>query len=299
MSELFCLGLGYSARALARRLAGGGWTITGAARTPERATELAARGFETIVYDGSQASAEVAAALARATHLLLSAPPGAQGDPLLAHHADDIAASESLAWIGYLSTVGVYGDHDGAWICEDAQLNATQERGRRRADAERDWLALGVRTGKAVQVFRLAGIYGPGRSAIDKLRAGKARRIVKPGQVFNRIHVEDIASVLEAAIARPAAGAIYNVADDEPAPPQDLVRYGAALLGVAPPPEEAFEAAEISPMARGFYGENKRVSNARIKAELGVRLAYPTYREGLEAVLREAEGASPDPVSRA
>lgn len=292
MPELFCLGLGYSARALARRLSGAGWKVRGTARTGERAAALAAEGFDAIVYDGYGRSVKVAEALARATHLLLSAPPGRDGDPLLLHHAGDVEAS-TVEWIGYLSTVGVYGDHDGAWIGENAALNAVQERSLRRVEAERSWLAFGEITGKTVQVFRLAGIYGPGRSAIDRLRSGRARRIVKPGQVFNRIHVEDIAGVLEASIARPMPGAVYNVADDEPAPSEDLVRYGAELLGVKPPPEVPFEQAELSEMALGFYGENKRVSNARIKEELGVELAYPTYREGLDAVLRE-EGCGSD-----
>lgn len=286
MSHLFCVGLGYSARTLARRLSGAGWKVTGTARTAERAAELAAEGFDAVVYDGSQRSAKVSEALASATHLLLSAPPGREGDPLLAHHAGDVEASP-VEWIGYLSTVGVYGNHDGDWIAEDAPLNAIQERSVRRIQAERSWLAFGEITAKTVQVFRLAGIYGPGRSAIDRLKAGRARRIVKPGQVFNRIHVEDIASVLEASIARPAPGTIYNVTDDEPAPSQDLVTYGAELLGVAPPPAVPFEDAQLSEMARSFYGENKRISNARIKEELGVTLAYPTYREGLNAVLRE------------
>lgn len=299
MSQLFCLGLGYSARALARRLAGGGWRVTGTVRTAERAEALAPEGFRAIVYDGSDRSAEVAEALAGTTHLLLSAPPGRDGDPLLRHHAADVEAAPELEWIGYLSTVGVYGNHDGAWISEEAPLNATQERGRRRAEAERAWLAFGEITGKTVQVFRLAGIYGPGRSAIDKLQEGRARRIVKPGQVFNRVHVEDIASVLEASIARPSPGAIYNVADDEPASSDALVHYGAELLGIAPPPEVPFEEAELTDMARSFYGENKRVSNARIKDELEVQLAYPTYREGLRAVLREQgrrAGALKEPI---
>lgn len=287
MRRMFCLGFGYCAQALAKRLESKGWTVSGTARTAERVSRLAAQGFDTIRYDGTRPSPEVAEALRVATHLLLSAPPSQAGDPLLLHHARDIEAASSLEWIGYLSTVGVYGNHDGAWIAEDASLNATRKRGRWRVEAERSWLAFGEITVKTVQVFRLAGIYGPGRSAIDKLKSGQARRIIKPGQVFNRIHVEDIASVLEASIANPYPGAIYNVSDDEPAPPQDLVAYGASLLGIDPPPEVPFGEAEMSDMARSFYGENKRVSNDRIKQELGVELAYPSYREGLNAVLRK------------
>jgi nucleoside-diphosphate-sugar epimerase len=284
MPELFCLGLGYSAQALARRLKQRGWTITGTARSLEGAAALAEQGFEAIVFDGTGPSLEVAGALARATHLLLSAPPGEAGDPLLVHHRADIEQARHLEWIGYLSTVGVYGNHDGAWIDEAAALNAVQKRGLWRVRAERDWLEFGTETGKAVHVFRLAGIYGPGRSAVDRLKAGKARRIIKPGQVFNRIHVEDIATVLEASIARPSPGAVYNVCDDDPVPPQDLIVYAADLLGLEPPPEVPFEEAELTPMARSFYGENKRISNARIKKELGVELAFPSYRDGLRAI---------------
>jgi nucleoside-diphosphate-sugar epimerase len=208
----------------------------------------------------------------------------------LRHYRDEIARLSTLAWIGYLSTVGVYGNAAGAIVDETAELHPNNERTRARVVAESGWLALGETTGRPVQVFRLAGIYGPGRSALDKLRAGTARRIVKPGQVFNRIHVEDIASVLEASIARPRAGAIYNVADDEPAPPEDVIAYGAELLGIEPPPEIPFEDADLTPMARSFYGDSRRISNARIKSELGVTLAYPNYREGLRALapLRDA-----------
>jgi nucleoside-diphosphate-sugar epimerase len=288
MPELFCFGFGYSAQSLARRLAARGWRISGTVRTDAGVAELADTGFKAFAYDGKQPDAAVAKAIAGCTHLLLSAPPGPDGDPLLIHHRTDIEQAPKLAWIGYLSTVGVYGNHDGVWIDESAALNATQKRGRRRVDAEQAWLDFGAVCGKAVQVFRLAGIYGPERSTIDKLRAGTARRIIKPGQVFNRIHVEDIASVLEASIERPSPGAVYNVADDEPAPPQDLVAYGAELLGKEPPPDTPFEEAELTPMARSFYGENKRVSNARIKQELGVDLAYPTYRDGLRAIVNKA-----------
>lgn len=289
MPELFCLGFGYSARALARRLQDRGWRISGTTRTGENVKGLAEQGFDASVYDGSAPSAAVAERLARASHLLLSAPPGEDGDPLLRHHRRDVEASPSLEWIGYLSTVGVYGDQEGEWIDETAPLNTTQERGRRRAAAERAWLDFGEASGKPVHVFRLAGIYGPGRSAVDRLKASKARRIIKPGQVFNRVHVEDIANALEASIAQPRPGAVYNVADDEPAPQEDPVTFGAELLGVEPPPPVPFEEADLTPMARSFYGENKRVSNARIKRELGVVLDYPTYREGLRALVRERD----------
>jgi nucleoside-diphosphate-sugar epimerase len=194
-------------------------------------------------------------------------------------HAADLAALRP-AWVGYLSTTGVYGDRAGGWVDEASALTPAGERGRRRVAAEAGWRALGL----PLHIFRLAGIYGPGRSALDSVRAGKAQRIDKPGQVFSRIHVDDIAAVLDASIARPYPGAIYNVCDDDPAPPQDVIAYACALLGRAPPPLVPFDQAALSPMARSFYGESKRVSNRRIKDELGVRLRFPDYRAGLDAL---------------
>jgi nucleoside-diphosphate-sugar epimerase len=285
LSRLFCFGLGFSAEALARRLAPKGWSVAGTARDPANIRRLRAEGYEVCRFAGERGDAELAAALAGTTHLLLSISPGSEGDPVLRHYRAEIAALPTLAWIGYLSTVGVYGNHAGAVVDEATMPRPHNERTKARVVAESGWLAFGEEFGRPAQVFRLAGIYGPGRSALDKLRDGTARRIVKPGQVFNRIHVEDIASVLEASIARPRAGAIYNVADDEPAPPEDVVTYGANLLGIAPPPEVPFEEAELSPMARSFYGDSRRISNALIKSELGVRLAYPNYRAGLKALV--------------
>jgi nucleoside-diphosphate-sugar epimerase len=235
-------------------------------------------------FAGEPGNPEVPTLLAGTTHLLLSIPPRGCGDPVLEHYAQDIAQLPSLAWIGYLSTVGVYGDQAGGVVDESTQPAPNNERTQARVDAERAWLAFGEEIGCPVQVFRLAGIYGPGRSAFDKLKVGTARRIVKPGQVFNRIHVEDIAATLQASIAHPNAGAIYNVADDEAAPPDEVVTYAAELAGLPPPPEVPFDEAELSSMARSFYGNNRRVSNARIKSELGVALAYPSYREGLAAL---------------
>ena len=285
LSRLFCFGLGFSAEALARRLAPKGWSVAGTARDPANIRRLRAEGYEVCRFAGERGDAELAAALAGTTHLLLSISPGSEGDPVLRQYRAEIAALPTLAWIGYLSTVGVYGNHAGAVVDEPTMPRPLNERTKARVVAESGWLAFGEEFGRPAQVFRLAGIYGPGRSALDKLRDGTARRIVKPGQVFNRIHVEDIASVLEASIARPRAGAIYNVADDEPAPPEDVVTYGADLLGIAPPPEVPFEEAELSPMARSFYGDSRRISNALIKSELGVRLAYPNYRAGLKALV--------------
>ncbi len=284
MSRLFCFGLGYSAETLAERLAAIGWDIAGTARDAAKVERLRAKGYEAIRFAGEPGNAELADLLAGATHLLLSIPPGADGDPVLRHYRDLIAGLSTLDWIGYLSTVGVYGDQSGDVVDEATAPVPNSERTKARVVAESGWLALGEEIERPVQVFRLAGIYGPGRSALDKIRAGTARRIVKPGQVFNRIHVGDIASVLEASIARPRAGAIYNVADDEPAPPEDVVSYAAELMGVEPPPEVPFEEAELTPMARSFYGNSRRIDNALIKSELGVELAYPSYRDGLQAL---------------
>jgi nucleoside-diphosphate-sugar epimerase len=215
-------------------------------------------------------------------------PPDAAGDPVLDRHGPEIAALPGLAWVGYLSTTGVYGDRGGGWVDEASALRPSGERGRRRVAAEAGWLDLWQRHGVPVQVFRLAAIYGPGRSAIDQLRAGTARRIDKPGQVFSRIHVDDLAAVLAASMARPRPAGVYNVCDDEPAPPEAVTAYAAGLLGIAPPPLAPFAEAELSPMARSFFDDNKRVSNRLIKTELGVTLAYPDYRAGLAAILAAA-----------
>jgi nucleoside-diphosphate-sugar epimerase len=282
--KLFCFGLGFSAETLAKRLAAKGWSIAGTARDLANIDRLRGQGYEVVRFTGEPGNTETVAALGGTTHLLHSIPPGHDGDPVLHHYRAEIAHLSTLDWIGYLSTVGVYGNYAGAVVDETAQPHPNNERTRARVVAESGWLALGEEAGRPAQVFRLAGIYGPGRSALDKLRAGTARRIVKPGLVFNRIHVEDIATVLEASIARPRAGATYNVADDEPAPPEDVIAYGAELLGMEPPPEVPFEEADLSPMARSFYGDSRRISNALIKSELGVRLAYPNYREGLNAL---------------
>lgn len=278
--RLFCFGLGYSARALAASLREAGWRIAGTVRG--EAKELEALGYEIHRFDGATPMADAAGALSGATHLLSSVPPGASGDPVLAAHAADIEAAGSLQWIGYLSTTGVYGDREGGWVDEGSELRPTGERGRRRVAAEAAWF--GLKTRAAVQAFRLAGIYGPGRNALETVRQGRARRIVKPGQMFSRIHVDDIVQVLRASIARPDPGAAYNLCDDETAPPQDVIAFACELLGVEPPPEVAFADAELSPMARSFYRDNKRVSNRRIKEELGVALAWPNYRDALRAL---------------
>ena len=276
--RLLGFGFGYTAHAFMRLARPA--SVIGTTRTPQKADDLHQWGVRSIVSDGTHPSATLAEAVREATHLLVSVPPGPAGDPFLYTFERDLAHASHLEWIGYLSTVGVYGDHGGARIDERARCMPVADRGVWRLEAEDSWFALGRRIGVPVCVFRLAGIYGPGRNAFVALKEGRARRIVKPGQVFNRIHVEDIASTLLATTMRPTAR-YYNVADDEPAPPQDVIAYAAELMGVEPPPEVAFEDAELSEMARSFYGEVKRVSNGRIHSELGIDLAYPTYREGL------------------
>ncbi|MGF1453832.1 MAG: SDR family oxidoreductase [Alphaproteobacteria bacterium] len=291
MPHLLCFGAGFSARALIPALLRRGWTVTGTTRSTDKLADLEAQGMAARLWGGPADG--VAAGLSQAdletvTHVLTSVPPGETGDPVLAAFGATLARrAERIAWVGYLSTTGVYGDHAGGWVDETTPVAPASERGRRRADAEAGWLALQRSHGLPVHVFRLAGIYGPGRNTLETVRAGEARRIDKPGQVFSRIHVADIASVLSASMDRPCPGAVYNVCDDEPTPPQDVVAYACTLLKVSPPPLMPFEAVAptMSPMARSFYGESKRCRNDRIKQELGVRLAYPSYREGLNALL--------------
>ena len=283
--HLFCFGLGYSALALARRLGDRGWRISGTSRDAAAVARLRNRGFGAHLFDGERAMEDAPRTLAGVSHILISIPPGPGGDPALAHHGADIAGLAGLEWLGYLSTTGVYGDCGGDWVDENSRPAPTGARGRARLEAERGWLDLRRRRHVPVHVFRLTGIYGPGRNQLEALRGGTARRIDKPGQVFSRIHVDDLAAVLAASIKRPNAGAVYNVCDDEAAPPQNVVAFAAGLLGMTPPPLIPFAEAALSEMARSFYADNKRVRNRRITSELGVALAYPTYREGLKALL--------------
>ncbi len=282
---LLSFGHGYSAQALTRLLPKD-WEVIGTTRRPEKAATLAAEGVTARVFPGDDLTPD----LARATHILISAGPGPDGDPVLAALRDEIATvAGDKTWIGYLSTTGVYGDHQGGWVTEDAVLTPTTKRGQARVVAEAAWQDLARDTGAPLHIFRLAGIYGPGRGPFAKVRAGTARRIIKKDQVFSRIHVEDIAQTLWASIQAPNPGAIYNLCDDDPAPPQDVIAYAAELLGLPTPPAIPIEEAEMSEMARSFYAESKRVSNDRIKTELGVTLKYPDYRSGLRALL-EAGG---------
>jgi dTDP-4-dehydrorhamnose reductase len=284
MSALFCFGLGYTAEALARHVRPLGWAVCGTSTTRDGVAGITALGCEGLLFDGTAPGAGIAEALARSTRVLVSVPPDTDGDPVLRHHERDLAGAAGIRAIAYLSTIGVYGDCGGAWVDEESAPQPASERSRRRLAAEAAWQSLGERAEKRVRTFRLGGIYGPGRSAIDSIKDGTARRIVKPGQVFNRIHVDDVASVLAAELGGGGRFEVYNVTDDEPAPPQDVVAYAARLLGRTPPPEIPFAAAELSPMVRSFYADNRRVRNERIKDDLGVRLAYPTYREGLAAI---------------
>jgi nucleoside-diphosphate-sugar epimerase len=290
VSNLFVFGMGYSAAAIGRFLQESGWRACGTVRSASKLRAIEKEGLPALLFDDK---AGIERALGTATHLLVSIPPGETGDPALNAYATMLREAPALRWIGYLSTIGVYGDRKGAWIDEDTPAVPATGRGAARIEAEREWAAFSAGYGLPLDIFRLSGIYGPGRSPLDRVRDGNARRIAKPGQVFNRIHVEDIAQTVAAAILqeRPGGGVrLFNITDDEPAPPQDVVLYAAELLGAPPPPEIPFDGADLSPMARSFYSDNKRVRNGKIKRELGVELRYPSYREGLQALARTYSG---------
>jgi nucleoside-diphosphate-sugar epimerase len=281
--HLFCFGFGYTARELARQLPRDGWRITGTSRSDEGCARIREAGHDAVLFDGE--TPMDSSVLDGVTHVLHSISPGANGDPVLRLHGDDLAArADQIAWFGYLSTTGVYGDRGGDWVDEASSLEPSTSRGQARLEAEAGWFGMREAFDLPVHVFRLAGIYGPGRNQIEGLRNGTANRIVKPGQVFSRIHVEDIAGILRASMAHPNPGSAYNVCDDEPAPPQDVVKWAAELIGIEPPPEVAFEDAGLSPMAKSFYSESKKVSNAKVTDELGYEFRYPTFREGLKAL---------------
>lgn len=283
--KLFCFGLGYTALRLADHLTAQGWGVAGTCRGGESSQALTGRGIETHHFDRDHPLAD--AALDGVTHLLSSVPPDETGDAVVDLAGAQIAAIRGLKWAGYLSTTAVYGDRGGAWVDETADPAPTGARGGRRLAAERCWLDLWREHDVPMHVFRLAGIYGPGRSALDRVRGGVAQRVVKPGHVLSRIHVDDIVGILDASIHRPNPGAVYNVCDDAPAAQTDVVAYACTLLGVSPPPEVPVEEADLTPAGRSFYADNRRVRNGRIKRELGVTLKYPTYREGLAALLAD------------
>lgn len=291
----FIFGIGYSAGFIAQRQIAGGAKVTGTVRSRDNAPALWQQGLTARIFDGTTNDPEITSDLASAAALLVSIPPNESGDPVLAQFGDVLARAKHLRWIGYLSTVGVYGDHAGAWVDEQTPVNPANQRSRQRVEAEQAWLAFGAASNIPVHIFRLAGIYGPGRNQLVQLAEGKARCVIKPDQVFNRIHVTDIARTVEASLERPRHGAIYNVADNEPAPPQDVVAYAAQLCGVDPPPAVAYQDAEFTPMARSFYLENKRVRNELLRSELNVTLEYPTYREGLTALRSSGDGPPLNP----
>lgn len=294
--QLFVFGCGYSARVYVDRLSPE--AISGVTtRSPEKARELATAGLRPFLFDAEAPLADgMEAALGETTHLLLSIAPGSEGDPVLRRLASTIRTLPRLSWIGYLSTVGVYGDHGGAWVNEETPLRPVSRRSVERVAAEAAWTALAGECSVPLAILRLSGIYGPGRNTFENLRSGKARRLVKPGQVFNRIHVADIAGAL-ALLAGRRIGGVFNVTDDEPAPPQDVVAHAAGIGGFALPPEVDFQTADLTPMARSFYGENKRVSNRRLKS-LGYEFIFPTFREGLGALNPRAEAVSPHAEER-
>jgi nucleoside-diphosphate-sugar epimerase len=286
---VFFFGMGYSSLATARAIhknVDPDIPVSGTTRTLDTAEELADTAYRMHLFDGQSPGRTLGEDLKRATHVILSIPPDERGDPALNLHRETLDAAPDLKWIGYFSTVGVYGDFGGEWIDETAPTRPVNARSKMRVEVENQWRAYADTRGVPLMILRLAGIYGPGRSAFDKLRDGTARRIVKPGQVFNRIHVDDIGRVTQLGAMRTLAGT-YNLADDEPAPPQDLVTYAAGLMGVPAPAETSFAAAQMTEMARSFYSDNKRVSNRAIKAALGIDLIYPTYRHGLDAIHRQ------------
>jgi nucleoside-diphosphate-sugar epimerase len=283
--QLFIAGIGYTAGRLIATHGESFSRISGTVRTAEKRAQLA--GLDVDLFDGVTVSPATLAKAASADVVVISVPPSPSGDAVLDHFATTLAGGAARRVV-YLSTVGVYGDHGGAWIDEDTVPEPELDRTASRLAVERRWREL---LGDRLAVLRLAGIYGPGRNALVELGRGRARRIVKPGQVFNRIHADDIARAIMAAVAH-GSGGTWNICDDEPAPPQDVIAYAAGLMGVAPPPAQPFETAELSPMARSFYASNRRIRNTRMKTELGVRLAYPTYRDGLDALWRNGEGRS-------
>lgn len=277
MKRLLCIGHGYSASALANILLAQDWLIKGTVRSQTGAEAIAKRGVEPVLWGPL-----VRPAIGWASHILVSVAPDRSGDPTLNAFGSDLRLSRP-EWVGYLSTTAVYGDHGGAWVDENTPVTPGTARGIARAEAEAAWAAMGL----PLHIFRLAGIYGPGRGPFEKVRDGTARRVLKPGQVFSRIHVADIAGALAASIARPAPGAVYNLCDDDPAPPEDVLSYAAQLLGLPEPPGVAFDEAQMTEMARSFYAENKRVRNDRMKRDLGYALQYPDYRAGLRGLLAD------------
>jgi nucleoside-diphosphate-sugar epimerase len=293
MKKLFCFGYGYTCDYLGHALSSPKqyktpWQLAGTTRDPEKKQQLNNKGIAAYLFDKTHPLPQAARVLDGVTHILISTPPEDEGDPTFLAQGDLIRTLPSLEWLGYLSTTGVYGNRDGGTVDESSSLRPTSQRGSRRLITEEQWLSLYKSCGVPVHIFRLAGIYGPGRSALDSVRAGVARRIDKPGQMFNRIHVEDIIQVLSASMDNPNAGRVYNVTDDHPAPSHEVIAEACRLLRRPMPPLIPYTQADLAPMARSFYTDNKRVKNTRIKEELGIQLKYPDFKEGLTGCL-EAE----------
>lgn len=291
MKKLFCFGYGYSCDYLGHELIARGWSVGGTTRDREKRTALRKRGISAHIFDHEHPLADPLLILNGVTHLVISTPPDDEGDPAFVIHEQDILQIPTLEWVAYLSTTGVYGDRGGEWVDENSELNPSARRGSRRVRAEEQWLSLHRDHGLPVHIFRLAGIYGPGRSALDSVRAGVARRINKPGHAFGRIHVEDIVGTLLASIEKPNPGAIYNVVDDVPAPSHEVIAYACELLGRPAPPLVDFEDANLAPITRSFYMDNRRVRNEKIKNELGLQLKYPDFKSGLRGCLEAEEHA--------
>lgn len=287
--RLFCFGYGYSCDDLGQSLMRDGWAVAGTTRDHDKWRFLKSQGVKSYLFDYEQPLEDPIHFLRGTTHLLISTPPSDDGDPTFLVHANDILQIPSIEWVGYLSSTSVYGDREGAWVDENSEIRPSSKRGSRRAKAEEQWLSLYRKNGLPVHVFRLAGIYGPGRCALDSVRAGIARRIDKPGHAFSRIHVDDIVQVLRASMANPHPGAAYNLADDLAAPSHEVIRAACDMMGIAPPPLIPYDEADMAPIARSFYADNKRIKNDRIKTDLGVALKYPTYVEGLQGCLAQEE----------
>lgn len=299
-NHLFCFGHGYSCTYLARALiSDGGWAVSGTTRDEDRKCELRADGVNAFMFDTNSPLADPLYMMRDVSHVLISTPPSDDGDPSFLAHAQDLLRLPKLQWVGYLSTTGPYGDRDGDWVDERSTPRPTTKRGSRRLKSEEQWLSLYEQHNLPVHIFRLAGIYGPGRSALDSIRSGVARRIDKPGHAFSRIYVDDIVQVLFASMVAAAPGEVYNLCDDEPAPSHEVIDYACQLLGVSSPPLIPYDSVDLAPITRSFYADNKRVRNDKIKQALGVDLKYKNYREGLQACLDAEEQALPSfiPIS--
>lgn len=288
--SLFCFGYGYTCDYLGHELmASGNWSVFGTTRDSQKQDMLKRRGITSYIFDYQTPLQAPSRILQDITHILISTPPDDRGDPTYLMHEDDICHLPNLEWIGYLSATSIYGDRDGKWVDETAFPEPTSKRGSRRLRAEKQWQAVAERCNLPLHIFRLSGIYGPGRSALDSVRAGIARRIEKEGHAFNRIHVEDIVQTLIASMNNPQPNSIYNLADNEAAPSHEIISYACKLLNIQPPPLIPYEEADLAPIARSFYKDNKRIKNNKIKEDLGIQLKYPNHRLGLQACLDAEE----------